>query len=128
MHHWKYSLFIILLWAISTVSAAMGNEHDLPIDFSPANPYTNPYSARSHPDKLEIYRRNTKICTIQINMSMIGQWGFIDNGNYVVVEFRDNSTRTAMALFKTTTCQLVDKITEHENPTNRPAWADIFQR
>ena len=91
----------------------------------PANPYKNPYDARSYPNKLEIFKGDKKICTIQSEGFKIERWGFIDKGNYVVIRSIGKDKQIILELFKTKTCKRVDKI-KVSNPKKDeiPLWAN----
>ena len=92
----------------------------------PADPYENPYDARSHPDRLEIFKGEKKICEIVLQKDfLIQRWGFIDKGNYIVIRSAEKGNKIIFQLFKTDTCQCVDEVIFSGMKTDKvPLWAN----
>jgi len=94
----------------------------------PANPYENPYDARSHRHGLEIFKGEKQVCEISLDKgALIKQWGFIDKGNYVVVRSIGKEKKTIFQLFETGTCKCVDKVTASEVKADKmPLWVNAL--
>ncbi len=90
----------------------------------PANPYENPYDARSHSDRLEIFKGEKQICEITLDTGdSIQRWGFIDQGNYVVVRSAGKENKMIFQLFETGTCKRVNKVVISRMKTDKtPLW------
>lgn len=96
----------------------------------PADPYQNPYDARSYPNRLEVFQGDKKICTVQSRGDLIDRWGFIDGGNYIAVRSSIHGKRTVLELFKTDTCKCADEIDLPASGSKKilPLWASsIFE-
>jgi len=121
-------LTALLVWSVFVAFAvtAQGESKELLLSPVPANPYQNPYEARSYPDRLEIFRDGKQICTVRSEKPNIERWGFIDSGNHIVVISQDNTGPVIIELFDTVTCTRVDKWVMSSDQKLSPAWAADF--
>jgi len=124
----RYLILISVLFAsFSVLSCAAKTDHFILSEESakPANPYENPYDARSHPDRLEIFKGEKKVCEIILKKGLLIQrWGFIDKGNYIVIRSAGREgNKIIFQLFKTDTCECVDKVMISGTKTDKvPLW------
>ena len=104
---------IILLGASVLVAFAtitQGESSKLSLNPTPANPYLNPYEARSYPKRLEVFRDGKHIGVIRSEKPNIERWGFIDSGRHIVVKSRGDDGPAIIELFDTATCMRVSKV------------------
>jgi hypothetical protein len=107
-------------------ATAVGEYQISPSAVQAANPYLNPYEARSYPNKLEVYRGDKRVSVIRSEKPNIERWGFIDSGNLVVVKSRGEDGVTIFELFDTATGALRDKAISSDNSDRLPIWAVDF--
>ncbi len=132
MHPKKIKLFSLILLFVSILAGygttALGEYQISPSAAKAANPFQNPYEARSYPDKLEIYHGNQQVSEIRSEKPNIDRWGFIDSGKLVVVKSKGVDGSTIYELFDTATGELRDKAVSSENNDSLPIWAvDFFE-
>jgi len=91
-----------------------------------ANPYTNPYQARSYPGKLEIFKGDKRVSIILSEKPNIQRWGFIDSGHLLIVKSRGETGPAVFELFDVTTGILRSNFLEHDAQKIWPLWATTF--
>ena len=91
----------------------------------PANPYRNPYDARSYRYGLEVFEGGKRVCHVRSGRGSIERWGFIDDGEYIAVRSEDRNGRTLLELFETNSCKRVDEVEwpDSESGASPPEWA-----
>ena len=121
------SIFYVLLF-VSGCREKPGHVYLSKDAARPANPYQIPYDARSYSNSLEIFRGEKRICIIRSRGDLIERWGFIDDGDYVVIRSRGGDRQIVLQLFKTKTCKCVDEIElpVSGNKQLLPRWANSF--
>ena len=123
----RYKCIIVFAVISITVSAYASHTNLSPDRVTPANPFHNPYDAISSPNRLEIFKGDDKICTIQNEGYTIEQWGFIDEGNHIVVRFKNSDGQIIMELVKTIPCKCVDIMNESESQNKAVLWKDSLR-
>ena len=130
MHTEKINVYIFAFFA-ATILAGFGTiaqgESNLssPIVYA-ANPYLNPYEARSYPGRLEIFKGGKNISVIRSEKSNIERWGFIDSGNLIVVRSRGDLGPAVFELFDVATGALRNKVVVSDIKEGQPSWAADF--
>lgn len=130
MHPGQFKRYLSVLIIIGTltgyVTTVVGEYQISPSTATVANPFLNPYEARSYPEKLEIYHGDKKVSVIRSEKLSIDQWGFIDSGNLVVVKSKGENGLTVYELFETATGALKDKAVQSEANDGLPIWVVDF--
>ena len=125
----QYAKVLLVVGILAGYGAIAHGEYQIsPTAAKAANPFRNPYEARSYPDKLEIYQGDKRVSEIRSEKPNIERWGFIDSGNLVVVKSKGEDGLTIYELFDTATGELRDKAVSSENNDSLPIWAvDFFE-
>ncbi|MEM7143923.1 MAG: hypothetical protein AAF591_02230 [Verrucomicrobiota bacterium] len=83
----------------------------------------SPYQATAIQGGLKITRDGQPVSTIKTALPNVEQWGFVSNGNQVVVKSRANHGPASVELFDSQTGTLQDKILAYAIQNGQPAWA-----
>ena len=123
----RYSMVIFVLTILAGYSTFAVGEYQISSSTSrTANPFLNPYEARSYPDKLEIFQGDKKVSLMHSEKPNIERWGFIDSGNMVVVKSKSEDGSVIYELFDTATGKRKDKAASSVNNGHLPRWAADF--